>query len=160
MSEAGCVPHGEVHGEHEVHGEIGELAGTLRVSVGKLVRRLKQAGPDDDLTIAESSALSRLDRGGPATAAELARAEQISPQAIGITLGVLEQRGFLARRADPRDARRAILSLTPAGQDEVRHKRDAGARRIAEILHARFTTEELQALAAAAPLIRLLGESV
>jgi DNA-binding MarR family transcriptional regulator len=139
---------------------VGELGAELYEGIALAARRLRQVQVPGELSLPERAALSRLDRNGAATAAELARAEQISPQAMGVTLGVLEERGFLARRADPHDARRIILSLTPAGQDELRHKRDAGARRLTEVLSTGFTTEEQATLAAAAPLIRLLGESV
>ena len=42
-----------------------EVAAALRVAIGMLYRRLKQTSPDDELTLAESSTLSRLERGGP-----------------------------------------------------------------------------------------------
>jgi DNA-binding MarR family transcriptional regulator len=113
---------------------VGDLGAVLYEGIALAARRLRQVQVPGELSLPERAALSRLDRGGPTTAAALARAEQISPQAMGITLGVLEERGFLARRADPRDARRVILSLTAAGRDELRHKRDAGARRLTEVL--------------------------
>ena len=58
--------------------DANEVAGALRVSIGLLVRRLRQAKSDGDLTLPESTALARLDRGGPTTSAALAedRADQ------------------------------------------------------------------------------------
>ena len=47
--------------------DVTEVAGSLRVAVGLVVRKLRQAPYDGELTLAESSALSRLERGGPAT---------------------------------------------------------------------------------------------
>lgn len=132
----------------------------LYAGIALAARRLRQVQVPGELSLPERAALSRLDRGGPATSAELSRAEQISPQAMGITLAALEERGFVARRADPRDARRIILSLSAAGRDELRHKRDAGARRLTEVLGTQFTAGELETLVAAAPLIGLLAESV
>ena len=81
-----------------------------------LVRRLRQVHAAGDLTLPESSALARLERHGPATAADLARAEAISPQSIGATLGALQARGLIDRRPDPADGRRIILAATPAGR--------------------------------------------
>ena len=49
--------------------DIARVAGALRLSIGLLVRRLRQAKADGELTLPESSALARLDRGGPATSA-------------------------------------------------------------------------------------------
>lgn len=132
----------------------------LYAGIALAARRLRQVQVPGELSLPERAALSRLDRGGPATSAELSRAEQISPQAMGITLAALEERGFVARRADPSDARRIILSLSAAGRDELRHKRDAGARRLTEVLGTQFTAGELETLVAAAPLIGLLAESV
>jgi DNA-binding MarR family transcriptional regulator len=140
--------------------DVGDLAAELYEGIALAARRLRQVQVPGELSLPERAALSRLDRGGPATSAELARSEQISPQAMGITLAALEERGFLARRADPRDGRRIILSLTVAGRGELRHKRDAGARRLADVLGTQFTAAELETLAAAAPLIGHLGESV
>jgi len=59
--------------------------------------------------------LGRLDRAGPVTPGRLAEAEQISPQAIGVTLNGLVRRGLVERHADPEDGRRAVMSLTEAG---------------------------------------------
>ena len=59
------------------------VARRSRVGIGVLVRRLKQSPVQADLSLSEISALSRLDRGGSATTSELARVEQITPQAMG-----------------------------------------------------------------------------
>jgi DNA-binding MarR family transcriptional regulator len=140
--------------------DVHEVAGALRVSIGLLHRRLRQTRTDGELTLPESSALTRLDRGGPATASELAKLEQISPQSIGATLGALEAKGLIERRPDPGDGRRAVLSVTDAGLGLLRDKRNARTEQIARALAAGFTPAEIQLLAAAAPLLERLAESV
>jgi DNA-binding MarR family transcriptional regulator len=105
------------------------------------------------------SALARLDRAGSTTPSALARAEQITPQAIGATLSALEQRGLVERRPDPADGRRAVMSLTEAGRRVVHSKRSARTEQLATALSGGFTPEELEVLMAAAPLIGRLGES-
>lgn len=143
------------------HGpDVDDLAAALYDGISLFVRSLRQVHAPGGLSLPERSVLSRLDRSGPATAAELARAEQITPQAIGTTLGVLETRGFVERRRDPRDGRRIIMSLTGAGLETLRHKRDARARQLAKILAEQFSPAELETLKAAAPLIERLGESL
>ena len=142
------------------HGEIDELAGALRVSVGMLFRRLKQAEPEDDLTMPETSALSRLDRGGPMTASDLARQDRISPQSMGVTVAALEQRGLIARDRDPQDGRRIMLSLTEAGRQVVHSRRGARTKRIARALRDGFTPAELAQLRAIIPLIERLAEKL
>ncbi len=79
-----------------------EVAAALRVAIGMLYRRLKQTSPNDELTLAESSTLSRLERGGPASSSELARHDRISPQSMGVTVAALEDRGLIERRPGPR----------------------------------------------------------
>src|SRR5579862_7146812 len=92
--------------------DINEVAAAVRVAVGMLVRKLKQVPAADDLTLAETSALSRLDRGGPATSSDLAKLDRISPQSMGATIAALEQRGLVVRQRDPGDGRRIVLSVS------------------------------------------------
>lgn len=66
----------------------------------------------------------------------------------------------MERRGDPHDGRRIILSLTAAGRDKLRHKREAAAQQLAKVLAGQFTAADLQALAAAAPLLEHLGERI
>jgi DNA-binding MarR family transcriptional regulator len=135
-----------------------EVAGALRVSIGLLVRRVRQAKSDGDLTLPESSALARLDRGGPATSAALAKLEQISPQSMGTTLGGLERRGLVERRPDPGDGRRVVMSLTDLGQQMLRNRRDAGTEHMARALSSEFSGSELKQLMAGAQLIERLAQ--
>ena len=140
--------------------DVQEVAGALRVSIGMLLRRLRQTRTDGELTLPESSALTRLDRGGPATASALAKLEQISPQSMGATLGALEAKGLIERRPDPGDGRRAVLSVTGAGSRLLRDKRNARTEQLAKALSAGFTPAEIQLLAAASPLLERLAESI
>jgi DNA-binding MarR family transcriptional regulator len=135
-----------------------EVAGALRVSVGLLIRRLRQIRSDGDLTLPEISALARLDRGGPATSAALAKIEQISPQSMGTTLGGLERRGLVERRADPGDGRRIVLSLTDDGLQALRSRREAGTGLLAKALTTEFDDLEREQLAVAARLIERLAQ--
>src|SRR6201996_7669447 len=136
---------------------VEQLAAALRVSVGLLVRRLRQVPVEGDLTLSETSALARLDRGGPTTPGELAKQEQISPQSMGATLAALEARGLIERRPDPGDGRRAVMSITDPGLDLLRSRRNAKVQQLARALSAEFTPAELEQLAAAAPLLERLG---
>src|SRR5260370_9055880 len=86
------------YGDPDVDRDVAEVAGALRVSVGMLVRKLKQVpAVGDELTLPETSALSRLDRGGPATSSDLARLEPISPQPMGAPTAAREPRSRIAR---------------------------------------------------------------
>jgi DNA-binding MarR family transcriptional regulator len=136
------------------------LALELRLAVGLLRRRLRQSPIEDDLTLPETAALARLDRGGPSTSSALAREEQISPQSMGATLAGLEARGLIARAPDPDDGRRVVLSLSDAGRQAVRDRRAARTEQLARALAENFTEAELEQLGAAAPLLERLAENV
>jgi len=155
---AGSVSHDDL----EVDLDVAEVAGALRVSVGMLVRKLKQvsAAGDEELTLPETSALSRLDRGGPATSSDLARLERISPQSMGATLGALEERGLIERRPDPGDGRRALVTITRTGIQLLQHRRSDRTRLFADALSTGFTRAELKQLMAAAPLIERLAQTL
>lgn len=136
------------------------LAGALQVSIGLFLRRIRQAQSAGDLTVPESSALARLDRGGPTTAGALAKLEQISPQSMGATLGALEARGLVVRRADPDDGRRNLLSLTDAGLEALRNRRNARTEQLAGALASGFTRTERKQLMTSAHLLERLAQSI
>jgi len=140
--------------------DASEVAAGLRVSIGMLVRRLRLVQAEGELTMPESSALARLDRGGPATASALARQEQISPQSMGATLSALEARGLVERHPDPQDGRRVVISLSQAGLQALRDKRNARTERLAAALTSGFTETELRQLSDAVPLIERLAHSI
>lgn len=140
--------------------DVAEVAGALRVSIGLLVRRLRQIRTEGELTLPESSALSRLDRGGATTSSELARQEQISPQSMGATLAALEARGLVERHPDPGDGRRVVLSITEAGQQMMHDKRNARTQQLAKALSAGFTAAEISQLMATAQLLERLAQSI
>ncbi len=140
--------------------DIDKVAGALRVSIGLLVRRLRQLKASGELTLPEISALSRLDRGGPTTSGALAKLEQISPQSMGATIGSLEARGLVERRADPKDGRRSVLSATARGLRALQDRRDVGTQAMAHALTGDFTEAELDQLMVVAPLIERLAQSI
>src|ERR1035441_5230354 len=140
--------------------DAGQVAAALRVSIGLLLRRLRQVRGEGELSLPESSALVRRARSGPATPSELAKREQISPQSMGATLAALQARGLIERRPDPQDGRRAVLSVTGAGHDVLRDKRNARTEQLAQALSTGFTQAELRQLIAAAPLLERLAQGI
>jgi DNA-binding MarR family transcriptional regulator len=139
---------------------VDQVAAALRVSIGLLVRRMRQIPVEGELTLSETSALARLDRGGPTTPGALAKQEQISPQSMGATLAALEARGLIERAPDPDDGRRAVMSITAAGRDLLRSRRNAKVQQLARALSAEFTAAERDQLAAVAPLLERLAQSI
>src|SRR5262245_15958021 len=137
-----------------------EVAGALRVSIGLLLRRMRQVQVAGELTLPETAALARLDRGGATTASALARLEQISPQSMGATLAGLEERGLVERRPDPQDGRRAVLSVTERGLGLLHDRRNARTEQLAAALSSGFTRAELKQLMNSAPLLERLAQSI
>jgi DNA-binding MarR family transcriptional regulator len=94
------------------------------------------------------------------TASALAKIEQISPQSMGATMAALEERGLVGRQPDPDDGRRVVLSVTPAGLQVLRHRRDARTAHLAQSLSANFSAAELALLKTVAPLLERVAQSI
>ncbi|HWU23848.1 MAG TPA: MarR family transcriptional regulator [Nocardioides sp.] len=142
-----------------VSSDLQTIASELAVGVGLLRRRLLQLPASSEASFPEVAALVRLQRSGPATNAELAKAEQISPQSMKATVKALEARGMVARSADPQDGRRVVLSITAAGEQAVLAKRAVRRRQLAEAM-ATLSAEDVAALRAAAPVLERLAEAL
>jgi DNA-binding MarR family transcriptional regulator len=140
--------------------DVTEVAGALRVAVGRVVRKLRQAPVEGELSVAESSALSLLERGGPATSSDLARLDRISPQSMGVTVAALLGRELIERSRDPRDGRRIVLSITDEGRRVVNDKRGARTGQIAAALRDGFSEADLRQLMAATALLDRLAEKL
>jgi DNA-binding MarR family transcriptional regulator len=130
----------------------------LRVTLGRLVRRLRQAHAPGELTLSEISVLSRLDRQGPATPGALADDERVRPQAMGATLAVLEQRALVGRAADPADGRRVLMSVTEAGRRLLVDRRSVNTQRVTDALIREFTPAEQRRLIDVIPLLERMAE--
>lgn len=57
---------------------------------------------------------------GADSASELGRQLSVAKQSAAKTIAVLEERGYVTREADPRDARRKRLQVTPLGFEVMR----------------------------------------
>jgi DNA-binding MarR family transcriptional regulator len=132
----------------------------LRVTLGRLVRRLRQAHAPGELTLSEISVLSRLDRDGPATPGALAEGERIRPQAMGATLAVLEQRELVRRASDPSDGRRVLMSVNPEGSRLLVDRRSRSSQRMATALTEGFSAAEQRALVAVIPLLERMADQL
>ncbi|WP_249021789.1 MarR family winged helix-turn-helix transcriptional regulator [Conexibacter sp. S30A1] len=136
------------------------VASALAVGVSLLSRRLRQPPAAGELTLPQRSALAKIERNGPTTASALAKLEQISPQAMGVTVASLESGGLIVRSADPSDGRRVMLSTTAAGRAAIQARAEARNALLAEALAVNFSSEELERLLAAAPLLERLAQVV
>ena len=133
-------------------------AAELMQSVGVLLRRVRGEAGQEGLSWSQAAAMGRLDRTGPMTTADLARAEMVKPQSMGTLLAELEQDGLVRREPHPTDGRQILFSLTPAGV-EARRQRHAAKLTWLSAGIARFDADEQRTLVAAIALVRRLGES-
>jgi DNA-binding MarR family transcriptional regulator len=67
------------------------------------------------ITALQYTALTVLRERDGQVAAELARASFVTPQTMADMVRGLERRGLITRARDPRDRKRLMISLTPAG---------------------------------------------
>jgi DNA-binding MarR family transcriptional regulator len=99
--------------ETRLGSDASALARNVRVTIGRLKRRFRrEASLGGDLTSSQIAALGHLDRAGAMTITELATAEGMRPQSMGVIVVALETAGLVSRSADPNDGRRVVLSLT------------------------------------------------
>jgi DNA-binding MarR family transcriptional regulator len=135
-----------------------EIAATdLAQAVGLLVRRVRAAAAGHELSLTESAVLARLDKHGPATIAELARAESVRPQSMGATVAALEELGLLERKPDPTDGRQMKIALTPKGVAVRNRSKDAKRTWLAQAI-AQLSEEERETLFKAGEIIKRLAD--
>lgn len=82
---------------------------------GLFMRRVRTASASNDLSLTESAVLGRLAMEGPATTADLARAESMKPQSMGTTVATLEELGLVQRMPHPTDGRQVLITLSAGG---------------------------------------------
>lgn len=130
----------------------------LSLAIGQLLRRLRAESNPDGLTWSQTVALSRLEKMGPMTTADLARVEAVKPQSMGATLAELERDNLVERRPHPTDGRQVLFALTAEGI-EARRKRGAAKQKWLLSAMAQFNPDERQTLVSAAALIKRLSEA-
>jgi len=116
------------------------------MALGLLVRRIRaDVSPElQEFSWTQQAVLRRLEKHGPATAADLARAEGVKPQSMGTALGLLEKMGLVERKAHPTDGRQLNIKLTARGITLRRNTKEATyawlSRAIAELDRQEQTT--------------------
>ena len=134
-----------------LHTDAG-LAASLRVSVMRLGRRLRNERESEGLTLSQMAVLGTLSCCGPSSAGDLAAAEKVKPPSMTRTIAGLEDLGLVERHAHQSDGRQVVVALTPAAHvviDRDRQRRDAWlARRLDEL-----SAEERDLLRRVAPIL-------
>lgn len=134
------------------------VAKDLTAAISRLLRRLRTEANPTELALSQMGVLSRLEQSGPMTTADLARAELMKPQSMGVILGSLEQEGLVERQPHPTNRRQILFGLTEAGA-AVRTRHRAMKRDWFVGALGKLEPAQLEALVAAIPIIRQVGES-
>ena len=127
-------------------------------AIGLLVRRLRTASASHDLSWTETAVMARLATDGPATTADLARAEAMKPQSMGTTIAVLEEMGIVERKPHPTDGRQVNIELTAKGAAVRKSAKDAQWTWLADAI-AQLDEQGCETLFAAGEIIKRLAES-
>ena len=132
--------------------------------VGYLIRRAQQrhvaawtriASPE--ISSVQYTILVVLDQRGEASQRELCDAADLDRSTIADLVGRMERKGLIARRRDPRDARRNTVTLTDAGRVERERLRPL-VDQVQEALVASMSPQDRAALRVG--LQALLAEDV
>jgi DNA-binding MarR family transcriptional regulator len=124
-------------------------------TIGRLARHMRAAAAQHELSLTEIAVLGRLGRHGPATTAELARAEGMRPQSMSTAVATLEERGLVERKAHPTDGRQVNIALTEKGAAVRNSAKDLKRAWLAQAT-AGLDEEERQALARAGDILKRL----
>jgi len=126
-------------------------------AIGLLVRRVRAAAAAHELSWSEAVVMGRLAQDGPATTADLARAEAVRPQSMGATIAALEERGLVERKPHPTDGRQVNIVLTAKGAAVRKSSKDAKLTWLAQAI-AGLDDKDRETLFAAGRIIKRLVE--
>ena len=124
-------------------------------AIGLLVRRVRAAAASHELSLTEAAVMSRLARDGPATTADLARAESMKPQSMGATIAALEEMGLVERKPHPTDGRQVNIELTAKGAAVRKSAKDAKRTWLAQAI-AQLDEHDRETLFKAGGIIKRL----
>jgi DNA-binding MarR family transcriptional regulator len=136
--------------------DAAQVASELRVVLSQLNRRLRA---EHRFPISHGAVLGRLDREGAQSVSDLAAAERVRPQSMAQTVAELEADGYVQRRPDPDDRRRAYVELTKAGIEVLQAERGKREGWLANAIGEGLTAQQQAVLADAVELLRRLAES-
>jgi DNA-binding MarR family transcriptional regulator len=129
------------------------VASDLRVVLGQVVRRLRA---EHRFPLSHGVVLGRLDREGAQTASDLALKERVRPQSMAQTVADLESDGYVERRPDPGDRRRALVKLTRSGRAALERDREQREGWLAVAIADRLSPDEQRVLSQAVEILRRL----
>lgn len=134
------------------------LAADIRAVCGKLKRRLREHGGRNDLTGSQISVVIQLEKDGPATVSNLARAEGMRPQSMSAVVASLEEAGLVRGAPDASDGRQTLMSLTPKCMKRLQEGRVARQDWLTSTISQKLSAQEQERLQRALELLARLVE--
>ena len=134
-----------------------ELAATLRPSLLRLTRILRNQRADTSVSLTQLSALGTLYSKGPMSAGDLAAYERVQPPSMTKVLSSLEEKGLVSREVHPSDKRQVIITLTDTGSKLLESERRQRHAWLSQRL-TQLTPQERATLRDVIPVLDKLAE--
>ena len=130
------------------------------MALGLLVRRIRADAPPElrEFSWTQKAVLSHLEKDGPATSADLARAEGVKPQSMSTALALLEKMGLVERKAHPTDGRQINIKLTTKGIALRKNTKEATHGWLSQAI-AKLDRQEQTTIFKAGQLIKRMAET-
>jgi DNA-binding MarR family transcriptional regulator len=135
-----------------------DLAQQLHSAAIHLLRRLRRSDDQMGLSGPRASALSVLVFGGPASLAQLAKAEQVKPPTMARLVDALEAAGLARREVDKSDLRAVRIRATAKGRKLLLEGRARRLNQLTKMLEAATASERAALTGAVGALQRLLKQ--
>lgn len=130
----------------------------LRYGVHSLSREIRAHRRPGPLTETQYLVLGSLDRGGPATPAELGDGLHVRAQTLTPALNALAGAGLVRRRRDDADRRRQYVELTDEGRTVIAEDRAVRNAWLEAAMSERLTDLERGVLLLAGPVLAKLAD--
>jgi DNA-binding MarR family transcriptional regulator len=126
-------------------------------SIGLMVRRVRAAAANEELSWTEIAVLKRLAKEGAATTADLARAQGMKPQSMRTIVATLDELGMVERRPHATDGRQVNLELTAKGAAAEKSAGDARRTWLTQVI-GQLDEREQETLFEAGRILRRVAE--
>jgi DNA-binding MarR family transcriptional regulator len=136
-----------------------QIADHLHSAAIHLLRRIRLEDSASGLTAPRLSALSVVVHAGPLSMADLATAEQIQAPSMTRLVAGLERLGLVARKPDPADGRRVMVSATKQGKVVLQKGKRRRILTLAKQISS-LTPHDAACLAQAAKLMESLARDL
>lgn len=124
-----------------------EYVTELRTAITRLIKKLRKgSATGQQLSLTERSTLALLQQHKQLQPTELAAMEKITNQSMSQILNHLLQMGYINRTVSETDRRRAIITLSAAGEQILTQVRSERDQWLAQAIAATCTSQEQEML--------------